>query len=204
MLASYGYETQTLLAALNDSPEKSLNSLRENRLTALNLFCGRHNNGDGAVTSLDSAFRVLYGHWVNGERPKESLQKILSRLSNKEPESLCSIKHYRSSFVKLQGTTPPVKRKYGTKAVCLVHPNRKAIARELCNPCYSKAFRLNLLHLPMDQWLITLLKKRKPRDKRQCVNHAKVAAYADGLCVECLRKVGKLDGVLGTEVCYAV
>lgn len=179
--------------------------IADNRLAAFQLFAAQHSgNGDLELTALADAFKSMKKHWVNGEPPMQSIPKIIAQMNYSLLHSMPGFEHYRSAAAKIEARFAPIIRPIISNSFCLVHPNRKVIARGLCGSCYVKALRLNLLHLDMNQWLITLLKKRKPRDKGHCVNHAEVHAYADGLCVECLQRLGKLDGMLGMEVGYAV
>lgn len=179
--------------------------IANNRLAAFQLFKVGH--GEEALSALADAFKATRGHWVNGERPAQSIPMIIAHMNNSLLHSIPGLERYRSNTAKMESRPQPAVRPKGRSAantVCLVHPGRKTVARELCSGCYAKAFRLNLLHLPLGKWMVTLLKKRKPRDASRCVNHAQVASYADGLCVECLQRVGRLEDILGVgEVCFA-
>lgn len=191
-----------LSTSINDhlSPQQ----IADNRLAAFQLFKAQHGkDGGAALSALAGAFKTTRGHWVNGEPPAQSIPKIISHMNCSLLHSRLGFEHYRSVAAKIEARFAPIVRPRDKSAIntsCLVHPNRKAIAKGLCGSCYVKALRLNLLHLDMSHWLITLLKKRKPRDKGHCVNHAEVSAYADGLCVECLQRLGKLGEMLGMEV----
>lgn len=197
-----------ILSSLNSEIIVSLSpqQIADNRIAAFQLFVARHGgDGEDALLALAGAFKSTHGHWVNGEPPTKSIPLILAHMNDSLLKSSCGITYYRSNTAKMESRPRPASRgKQAVNTFCLAHPDRKAISHGMCSSCYAKAWKLNLLHLPLSKWLVTLLQKRKPRDARQCVNHAKVHAYADGLCVECLREVGKLEGILGIEeVCYA-
>lgn len=184
-------------------------AVADNRMAAFQLFVAQHSEDDeAALYALAGAFKLTKRHWVNGEPPSKSIPMIISYMNGSLLKSSCGIVYYRSNTAKMEASPQPAVRQRGsqaTDAFCLAHPDKKAVSRGMCSSCYAKAWKLNLLHLPIGKWMVTLLQKRKPRDARQCVNHAQIHAYADGLCVECLRELGKLEGILGLEeVCYAV
>jgi hypothetical protein len=164
----------------------------ENRQAALQIYRIRFD--ENALNALSQAFSQLHVCWVNGDPPFEIIQQIISHLNQDLLNPFSGLVHYRSSFASMESRSIDIsKDRSRGRGLCLVHPQKQALCKGLCNNCYEKARRLNLLHLDLGVWLSVLLKRRKPRDVSQCVNHAKIQSYADGLCVECLHRLGKLN-----------
>ncbi len=178
------------------TPPKTIQQLSDNRMKAISLFIA--GQGKMATKNLADALRLIHGYWVNGEPDAEAIRHIFTRLNSALSNSLCGITQYRSNTAKME-SRPTIRRityrgnRRRNQGPCLAHPERAAIARGMCSSCYSKAFRLGILHLNLGEWLPTLLKRRKPSDSSHCVNHATVRSYADGHCVECLHRLGKLE-----------
>jgi hypothetical protein len=182
----------SILIKINESSApKTVEQISENRMQAASLFISKQ--GMCATRSLAFALRMVHGNWVNGEPAPEVIRKILFRLNSSMLNSLSGIIYYRANTAKFVSQT--VKRHYEKNqgVMCLIHPTKSVVARGMCAKCYGKAFRLGILHLNLGEWLSVLLKRRKPSDSSHCVNHAEVASYADGHCVECLHRLGRLE-----------
>jgi hypothetical protein len=85
------------------------------------------------------------------------------------------------------------------KGYCMIHPNKETkVGEQLCFRCLKKKQKLGLEAYPLDFGLLYILSIRKKygRVAEFCINHPKVVAMNNGLCVKCNEKIGKLEELL--------
>jgi len=170
--------------------DKSAKGLMKIWESTLNIVSSKFTNN--TLKLLLSAMLKRTPHWEKDiSKLDTTFEKLLFyfRKCSTSLDFLSVGEYYGFSLSSYQGSNP------STVGYCLVHPNRKS-RRDfpICNSCFTKLNKLNLLEYPIDYGLLYVLKIRKQYGKgpQFCVNHSTKLALGNGLCGRCNTQIGKL------------